>query len=52
MQKHRQAITPVLKQLGVIRKTQFQKEWEKGYTIEEAKAISNKHIDDLWDKKK
>ncbi len=52
VQKHKQAITPVLNQLGVIEKTQFQKEFEEGYTIKEAKAISLKHIEDVWKKKK
>ncbi len=52
VQKHSKEITPLLQQLGVIEKTQFQMECEKGYTIEQGRARSHKHIDDLWKKKK
>jgi len=52
IQKHKKTITPVLLQMGVIEKTQFQKDCESGYTIEEARAMSHKHIEQLWKKKK
>ena len=35
VQKHRETITPVLLQLGVIEKTQFQKDCEGAITPEE-----------------
>ena len=33
-------------------KFDFDKEWENGYTVEEAKAISKKRISEWWGKKK
>ncbi len=49
VQKHRETITPVLQQLGVIEKTQFQQEWEKGYAIEESRKRLHAKIDKLWE---
>lgn len=36
VKKHKEAITPVLYKMGVLEKTKFQKEFEKGVGVEEA----------------
>ena len=50
VKKHRETIMPVLEKLGVIKNTAVQKENEdeKWYSVEEARALSLKHIDELW----
>jgi hypothetical protein len=43
VKKHRETIMPVLEQMGVVEK----KEW---LTVEEARKLSLKHLDELWKK--
>jgi len=50
VEKHRDVITPVLRQLGVIEKTEFQKECEGGLTVGEARESSLKFIEEIWRK--
>ena len=50
VKKHKAAIMPVLEQLGVVEKSKFMQEFEKGLTIAEARKLSLKHIDELWKK--
>ena len=50
LQQHRQAIIPLLNQLGIIQKTEFQRECENGYTIEESRKRVHAKIDTLWKK--
>jgi hypothetical protein len=50
VKKHKEIITPVLRHLGVIGKTKFQKECEGGLSVEEAKKSSLKFIDEIWGK--
>jgi hypothetical protein len=52
VEKHKELITPLLKQLGITQKTKFQEEIESGewHTVEEARALSLKYVDELWSK--
>ncbi len=50
VKKHRAAIMPLLEQMGVVEKTAFMKEFEKGLSVEEARKLSLRHIDELWKK--
>ena len=50
VKKHRAAIMPLLEQMGVVEKTGFMKEIEKGLSVEAARKLSLKHIDELWKK--
>ncbi len=50
VEKYRQAIIPVLNQLGLIEKTEFQRECENGHTIEESRKRVHAKIDTLWEK--
>lgn len=43
--KHGEAIEPILKSLGAIEEDEFEKEYKKGYTPEEAKKELHKRID-------
>ena len=51
VKKHKDAIAPLLEQLGITTKTQFQIDRERGITIEEARALSIPHLKSLnWKK--
>ncbi len=51
VQKHKQAIIPVLNQLGVIEKTEFQKDCEGAISIEEAREDTLNFVRSLpWKK--
>ena len=41
---------PFLEQIGLVEKSKFMQEFEKGLSIEEARKLSLKHIDELWKK--
>jgi hypothetical protein len=48
VKKHKAAIMPFLENIGVVSKPKVEKkEW---LTVEEARALSLKHIDELWKK--
>jgi hypothetical protein len=36
LKQHGKAFNPILKEMGVIEKTQFEKEWEEAISIEDA----------------
>jgi len=49
--KKHQELMPMLKELGVISKTKFQKECEEGITLDELNNRLTKHIESLpWKK--
>jgi hypothetical protein len=48
IKKHKETIMPVLKQLGVVEKTQFEIDCESAITLEEARALLHKKIDEQW----
>jgi hypothetical protein len=52
VKKHKQIITPVLEELGVIEKSELQKmlESDEWITVEELRESALKHIDELWSK--
>lgn len=52
VEKHREMITPVLVQMGVLEKTELQKILESGnwLSIEESRQSTLKHIRERWSK--
>lgn len=50
VKKHREAIMPVLQKMGVVEKSKFMQEFEKGVPVKEGFKIVKKHINDLWKK--
>ncbi len=50
VKKHKELITPVLQELGVLQKSKFMQEYEQGITIDESKKRVFAKIDDLWSK--
>ncbi len=51
LKRHGEAIAPVLESLGANTEDEFDKEFKKGLTVEEARAIAHKHIKSLpWKK--
>ena len=51
VKKHRDTITPMLEQLGVIKESSFEEEWALGgMTVEELKNSLHKTVNELWRK--
>jgi hypothetical protein len=50
VKKHRDAIMPVLEQMGVVEKSKFMQEFEKGVPVKDGFKIVKTHINDLWKK--
>jgi hypothetical protein len=50
VKKHKEFVVPMLAQLGVKEKTKFEKDWERGISIEEARKRSLNFIDKMWKK--
>lgn len=50
VKKHKETITPILNQLGIIPKTDFQKRCENGVSVKEARKISINHLRSIWKK--
>ncbi|WP_462218930.1 hypothetical protein [Ferruginibacter sp.] len=50
VKKHRETIMPVLEQMGVVEKSKFMQEFEKGIPVKEGFKIVKAHINDLWKK--
>ncbi len=49
VKKHRDTITPMLEQLGVIKESSFEEEWERGgMTVEELRTSLYKTVDEIW----
>ena len=46
--KHKEFLQPVLKDLGIIEKTRFRQDFEKGLTVEEARRDMIEHINNLY----
>jgi hypothetical protein len=49
VRKHKQVI-PMFTEIGLIPKTDFQKRYEQGVTVEEARQHSLNHIRSIWKK--
>lgn len=49
VRKHKEVI-PMFNEIGLIPKTKFQEQWEKGTPIEEAFDEIKTHIKSLWQK--
>jgi hypothetical protein len=52
VKKHEAAIMPLLVKMGVVEKSKSKQELkkEKWLTVEEARKLSLKHLDELWKK--
>jgi selenocysteine-specific translation elongation factor len=50
VQQHKDKITPMLYELGVMEKTAFQIECENGYTIEQARSLTLNYLREKWNK--
>ena len=50
VKKHKAAIMPLLVKMGVVQKSKFMQEFEKGVAVKEGFKIVKNHIDDLWKK--
>ncbi len=50
VKKHKEFVAPMLAQLGVKEKTKFEKDWERGISIEEARKRSLNFIDKMFKK--
>lgn len=50
MKKHGATFNPILKEMGVIEKTQFEKDWEQSISLEDFENKVLTHVRSLWDK--
>jgi hypothetical protein len=50
VKKRKEPVAPMLAQLGGKEKTKFEKDWERGISIEEARKRSLHFIDKMWKK--
>jgi hypothetical protein len=50
VKKHRKTIMPVLEKMGVVEKSKFMQDFEKGVSVKEGFKMVKKHVDDLWKK--
>ena len=50
VQKHKDIVAPLMEQLAVKAKSKFEKDWERGITLEEARANLHGRIKELWKK--
>jgi hypothetical protein len=50
VKKHEAVITPVLEEMGVLKKMSFQERYEKAYTIEQMKQMTLTHLRSIWKK--
>ena len=48
VEKHKDFLQPILKDLGIVEKTRFRQDFEKGFTIEEARKDMIEHIEQLY----
>lgn len=51
LKKHPEAL-PILKKIGLVEKSKFELDCEEGdwLTVEDARALSLKHIEEIWKK--
>lgn len=50
VKKHKEMVAPLMMQLCPTEKTQFEKDWERGITIEEVRKKSHEFIRKMWKK--
>lgn len=50
VKKHRDTIMPVLEKMGVVEKSEFMQEFDKGVPVKTGFKIVKDHINDLWKK--
>jgi hypothetical protein len=50
VKKHKEFVAPMLAQLSVKEKTKFEKDWERGISIEEARKNTHDFIRKMWKK--
>ncbi len=48
VKKHRETIMPVLEQMGVVKKSKFMQEFEKGVSVKDGFKIVKQHIYDCF----
>ena len=51
VKKHKDIVAPLLEQLGVKGNSKFEQDWERGITLEEARANTHERIKKLWQNK-
>lgn len=50
VKKHRDVVTPMLYELGVLEKTEFQQECERAISLEDFRGKMHSRINKLWKK--
>ena len=50
VKKHKDIVAPLLEQLGVKTTSKFEKDWERGITLEEFRKNMHKRTKELWKK--
>jgi len=50
VKKHRKTIMPVLEQMGVVKKSKFMQEFEKGVPVKAGFKTVKDHVNNLWKK--
>ena len=50
VKKHKDIVAPLMEQLAVKATSKFEEDWERGMTLEEARANLHGRIKELWKK--
>lgn len=50
VKKHKDTITPILNQLGVMQITEFQKKCENSISLEQGRKICQDYLKEIWTK--
>ncbi len=50
LKKHKETILPIMEELGVVKKSKFMEEFERGISLDEFQKRCNAHIDKIWKK--
>lgn len=50
VEKHKDFVAPLLKQLGIKTLSKFEEDWNRGVPIEDARKQSHKFIKEMWKK--
>jgi hypothetical protein len=50
VKKHKDIITPVLEEIGVLTKMTFEERFKKAHSVEEAKQMTLNHLRKIWKK--
>ena len=50
VKKHKDIVAPLMEQLAVKATSKFEDDWERGITLEEARANLHGRITELWKK--